>query len=168
MTEQACAWLASYFETTPKYIAEMLKDEKATTYLLVWPIFEQMLFDGLMTKSKIEAIAKKYAPYYTEIDKELSAKHFHDRYQDSRTYHNLRHKENYSYVSDILLKTYSDLNSEEKLGLLIYVVYRYRNNIFHGNKGIESWSSYTAQIERCMNIMMSLLDCAEMHKGEVE
>ena len=61
----------------------------------------------------------------------------------------------------------ADLSDEEKLVLMIYVVYRYRNNIFHGNKGIESWSHYTSQIELYLDFMMSILDCAEKHKGEI-
>ena len=161
------AWLASYFETTPTYIQQMLQNEIATTYLLVWPVYEQMLFGGFMKKGDIQAIAQTYAPYYQELNVDASVHHFHSRYQDSRRLRNLQHKDQFSALSNILTQNVADLSDEEKLVLMIYVVYRYRNNIFHGNKGIESWSHYSVQIEQCLDFMMSILDCAERHKGEI-
>lgn len=167
MNAKARRWLASYFETTPKSIEDMLKNENATTYLLIWPVFEQMLFGGFMKKGDIQPVAQKYAPYYQELGVDVYVQHFHNRYQDHTRFRHLKHSDNYPCVDKMLAQNITDLTDEEKLTLVIYVVYRYRNNIFHGNKGIESWSCYTTQIEMCLNFMMSILDCAEKHKGEV-
>ena len=168
MNKKAHTWLATYFETTPNYIQEMLKDENATTYLLVWPVFEQMLFSGFMKKTDIPTVAQKYAPYYQELNIETSVQHFHNRYQDHNKLRNLQHNDSFACVSSILAQNAANLSDEDKLTFMLYVVYRYRNNIFHGNKGIESWSSYTTQIELCLNFMMTILDCTEKHKGEIK
>lgn len=167
MSIQTRTWLASYFQTTTKFVDEMLKDEKATTYLLVWPIFEQKLFNGFMKQVDIQSAASKYAVYYGELNADVAVQHFHDRYQDSRRYKNLRHNDSATYITKILSQKIADLSNEDKLVLLIYVVYRYRNNIFHGNKGIASWSNYTTQINLCLDFMMAMLDCAEKHKGDI-
>ena len=167
MSIQTRTWLASYFQTTTKIVDEMLKDENATTYLLVWPLFEQRLFNGFMRQAEITTVANKYAAFYSELNVDDAVKHFHDRYQDSGRYKNLRHTDKAAYVTKILSQKVTDLSEEDKLVLLIYVVYRYRNNIFHGNKGIKSWSGYTTQINFCLNFMMTMLDCAENHKGEI-
>ena len=80
MSIQTRTWLASYFQTTTKFVDEMLKDEKATTYLLVWPIFEQKLFNGFMKQVDIQSAASKYAVYYGELNAYVAVQHFHDRY----------------------------------------------------------------------------------------
>ena len=41
--------------------------------------------------------------------------------------------------------------------MLLVVVYRFRNNIFHGNKGVDSWLQYRPQIEKCTNVMQHLI-----------
>lgn len=167
MNQEVRTWLATYFQTTSTYVEETLKDEQATSYLLIWPIFEQKLFGGFMLKKNISAAAQTYAQYYHELNADASAAHFHNRYQDTTKYRNLKHTDTYAPVDTILGKIFSDLSEIEKVELMIYVVYRYRNNIFHGNKGIASWSKYTSEIKLCMDFMMSLLDCAERHKGEI-
>lgn len=58
---------------------------------------------------------------------------------------------------------YKKITSEDKLALMFYVVYRYRNNIFHENKGIMSWTQDTEQIEKCISFMI-IIDCANKYK----
>lgn len=167
MNKKVITWLATYFQTTSDYVDQMLKDEQATSYLLVWPIFEQKLFAGFMRGRDISDAAKNYAPYYQELDVDESAAYFHDRYQDNTKYRNLAHGDKRKSVDTVLAKSFTSVTELEKMELLIYVVYRYRNNIFHGNKGIQSWSSYKTEIQFCMDFMMSLIECAEKHKGEL-
>ena len=56
----------------------------------------------------------------------------------------------------ILKKEFEKISAEEKIYFLVYIVYRYRNNMFHGTKGLESWIRYKSEIERCIDIMMKL------------
>jgi len=61
----------------------------------------------------------------------------------------------------ILTKDISNLKPDEVIFFLVLVVYRYRNNIFHGNKGVESWLQFKDQIEYCIRIMQILIDTAK-------
>lgn len=49
-------------------IKNILKDEKATTYLMIWSTFEQKIFNGFMTKNKISNAAKRYSQFYDFFD----------------------------------------------------------------------------------------------------
>lgn len=154
-------WLSKYFDTEQKQIEEMLKNELATSYLLIWPIMEKDLFNGFMTKTEIKDSATKLEQYYSEIDTEGIAEYFHKRYQNKDYYRNLKHSDNYQFVDDIINKNFEETSLHERMELLIYVVYRYRNNIFHGNKGIESWTRFRAEINLCIRVMMRILDCSK-------
>ena len=87
------------------------------------------------------------------------AKHFHNRYQNTNNIRHLLHDQrNVHYFETIINKEYDDLSLEDKVVLLIFVSYRYRNNLFHGNKNVMTWKNYTQQIDYCLDFMMILLD----------
>ena len=60
MREQVYAWLVRYLSSeeenskdkkmTPKDIQQLLKNENATLFLMIWSIMEQKIFDGFMKK----------------------------------------------------------------------------------------------------------------------
>ena len=156
-------WLAKYFNTEEERIKQILKTQLATTYLLIWPIMEQALFKGFMKKNDIERVATKLESYYSKLDAEESARYFHDRYKDKNLYRNLKHGNDCPKINRIISKSFEDTSSYERLMLLLYVVYRYRNNIFHGNKGISSWTRYGKEINLCIRFMMNIVDCSKEH-----
>lgn len=152
-------WLAKIHNTNVDNIKNILKDEKATTYLMVWSTFEQKIFAGFMTKNKISNAAKRYSQIYDLLNIDDIAKRFHSRYQNKMNFKHLRHNEtNTVEIEKILSKQYDTLSNTEKVHLLFYVSYRYRNNIFHGNKGVLAWNRYTQQINDCILFMISLID----------
>ena len=61
----------------------------------------------------------------------------------------------------LIKKSFTELSTADKLFFLVFVVYRYRNNIFHGNKGVQSWLQYRDQIRRCTQVMQALVTHAE-------
>jgi hypothetical protein len=63
------------------------------------------------------------------------------------------HKSNYSEISQILAIPADDVSNADKLHLILIVVHRYRNNMFHDNKGLVSWLNYKPQISRCIEAM---------------
>ena len=44
---------------------------------------------------------------------------------------------------------------------VVVVVYRFRNNMFHGNKGVASWLRYREQIALCVLAMQEFIAHAE-------
>jgi len=57
----------------------------------------------------------------------------------------------------ILSKDFEVLSADEIAFFTIFVVYRYRNNIFHGNKGVASWLKFQDQIKLCIKVMQTLI-----------
>lgn len=148
-------WLAQYFDANVTEIEQALEDELATNFLFIWPIFEQTFFGGFCKKENIEIFSKNYEKYFCY---EEMFRHFYLRYQNKDCYRHLIHKNCYLKFEQILHKPQSNIADSEKLLFITFVVYRYRNNIFHGNKGIKSWSQFKQQIEYCIEFMTSMLD----------
>ena len=155
MNQQIKKYLASYYETEVSEIDLLLSKEIATSFLLIWPIFEQTLFDGFCTKGDLTKISTKstFSKSYNEI-----FSYFHQRYKDKQKYHNLRHNDTYEFADSILNKEIDVITDKEKMQFITYVVYRYRNNIFHGNKGLNSWLNYNKEIEYCILFMIESLN----------
>lgn len=151
-------WLAKHFSTNQNNISSILKDEQATSYLLIWSVFEKEIFDGYMKNEKIKDKAKYFSDYYNDLNVEEIVQKFYNRYQDKKLLKNLRHKDRGIEIESILSKDYLTLSSTEKLQLLFYVSFRYRNNIFHGNKGVLSWTKFTEQINDCIKFMITIID----------
>lgn len=83
--------------------------------------------------------------------------HFHSRYQDKQLHANLMHNHDYPDIRPLLRSQVDSLTSFDRVYLLVSVVYRYRNNIFHGSKGVASWLKFRPQIERCTEVMQALI-----------
>ena len=79
---------------------------------------------------------------------------------------NLMHQDGYKEIMDIIGSEKSKITTNQKMLFILYVVYRYRNNIFHGTKGVESWIKYKFQIEKCVNVMMEILNKVEAKSNE--
>lgn len=158
MSTKAKEWLAQYHNVTLQDIDNLLKDEKATSYLLVWSIFEQDIFNGFMKINDIKKVSEEFAKFYQNLDVDNIAKKFHLRYQNKDNYRHLIHKQDNTDFKTIIQKTFANLSTNEKLEMLFFVAYRYRNNIFHGNKKVLSWAKYTEQIKDCIIFITSIID----------
>jgi len=157
MTETLIIWLAKHFNVKEEQIKKDINFENVAGFLIIWTIFEQKAFEGYMAYKEIKKFADKNAAAITNEIRKI-AESFHDRYQDSTKYKKLRHGDNHDDVKNILKKQKEELTDNEKMQLALYVLYRYRNNIFHGNKGARSWSEYHDQIDQCVRIMAFVID----------
>ncbi len=149
-------WLSNYLSISKEEIEQIGKPDVAG-FLIVWTLFEQKSFNGFIKKSDIIPFAKKHASILSPLFQK-HANHFHNRFQDSTMYRHLRHNDTLVEIDTILAKNFSLLNDEDKVTLTLYTLYRYRNNIFHGNKGVLSWMSYKEQINLCANAMTIIID----------
>lgn len=163
-------------EEKHNFVSGMLTNAIATNFLLVWPIMEQKLFDGFLTKGQLEPKAAEWASSFPGLNMEQATRHFHNRYQDAEKYELLRKNpksknadkvEKCQHMNDILEKSYTELANEEKLFILLYVTYRFRNNIFHGNKIIDNWAESEAEINYCIQFMMNIVSaCAHLNSNQ--
>lgn len=168
------SWLAKYLNSNSKEVAKLLENKSAIEFLITWSIFESSCFDGFLSIDKISEFSKNKATHAHaksnagELD--VQAIFFHERYQNKTFYRNLLHAKlidtnNFTRMNDLLNRNHQLLDASDKIFLLTFVVYRYRNNIFHGNKGVDSWLKFSECIERCTKIMQIFIPAPKNHNN---
>ena len=175
--EKIVSWLALNIDTDERSvkpssdeIRDMLHNQVAVLYLLIWPIMEQIYFSGFLKVNQISDAARKLAPFYCEDlknDLDEIILRFFDRYRNKNQHYRDLHVDRMMKTEfDEILgkKKFVYLQPADKIKLLLFVIYRYRNNIFHGNKDIRKWASFDEQIKDCLIGMMKLMDCMKKHK----
>lgn len=168
-------WLAKALKIENKEdIEKLYNTEFAMNFLLVWTIFERINFDKFVKFEKIKDFSKRSF----EMDDELEEifKNFHSRYQEKEKRRQLCHKtkcknkkcNSFSECEfkNLCNKEYKDIEKNEKIYFLTYIVYRYRNNMFHGSKGLESWLQFKEQIKDCITVMKKLTVLPDEKDGE--
>lgn len=124
----------------------------------MWSIFETQCFKCFFKKNDIKKYAEKNCNDTLLGFLKEEFKYFYDRYQDKKLYRHLKHEEKFKLIDNLLIKSIGDISNVERFMFLLYVVYRYRNNIFHGNKSLGNWLNYETEMEYCINIMTKITD----------
>jgi hypothetical protein len=152
-------WFASYLHQDESQVELLLRDKTAMRFLIAWSIFESKCFEGFAKINKLSNFAKQLSEsrHFDFSALHETVAHFHNRYQDKQRYKNLMHDQRSVELEEILLKKLSDLGTYDITLMLLIVIYRFRNNIFHGNKGVQSWLVYREQINLCINAMQSFI-----------
>lgn len=150
----------------------LLIDQTAVKFLIAWSIFEGRCFTQFMKAKDIKPFAKRLV---TDENFDIfsiikHAQHFHERYQDKALYKNLindqlpcempNRDKLRKEIEGILKLPFDKLNLVQTITFST-LVYRFRNNIFYGNKGISNWLNFADQIGRCTLIMQLLISHAE-------
>lgn len=156
-------WLSGYFEINLDVVELYFRNENVTGFIIIWTIYEQKLFNGFFRVYTLERFCNEYSGEW-ETELEDAFKHFYYRYQDSKKFNNLCHSDTASDIREILQLKVDEIELKSKLKFILFVVYRFRNNIFHGNKGVNSWIQYTEQIRYCVQVMKFLIN--QYHKHE--
>jgi hypothetical protein len=137
-------------------------------FLLAWSLFESKCCKGCLRAEELSAIAQTFIQErFRHEDIYRIAEHFHKRYkEDPRKLDQLIHgvktpRAVVGHLKECLSKPYDSLQPEEVVFLTLTVVYRYRNNMFHGNKRIHTWLNYRTQIELCTQAIQAFVSHAE-------
>jgi hypothetical protein len=135
---------------------EFLDTELLRSFFLVWSIYEAKCFNGFVRIKELKSFVDKIEKSIDPDNIENEAEYFHKRYQEGKLYKNLIFGNKYDNPEcrRIIEKRYADLTIKEKLYLLAFVTYRYRNYIF---KGIQSWLQVKDQIEKCISILQTFI-----------
>lgn len=148
-------WLAEVFGQDESEVKLLLSNKTAMKFLIAWSIFEGRCFNRFMKASDIQSFAERLTNN-ERFDVSLirvHAQYFHERYQDKKLYKNLIYDKSSKRIDVILKLPFDELNAFQTAEFSTFVVYRFRNNIFHGNKGVHSWLNFADQIGRCTLIM---------------
>ncbi|MGL6132529.1 MAG: hypothetical protein ACRCZ9_13030 [Fusobacteriaceae bacterium] len=155
-------WLATSLNTNKENIEQLYRNPIGLDFLLVWTRFEKINFNGFMKYKKegdgigvwVDKI--KQEPLSDELESIYNK--FAIRYKGNKKKFlqlcNIKKIGKYGKTEKDILENLNP-SLEEKKYLLIFIAYRYRNNMFHGSKGIGNWvSQYEEQIKDCIKIMM--------------
>lgn len=156
-------WFANLLGQSEIDVECLLRDRSAIRFLMAWSMFESRCFAGNVKADSIHKFAERITAKEGFSSELLGAslRHFHERYQDKSRYRALMHKSENERLSTLIAKPIESLKSGEGVFLVTFVVYRFRNNIFHGNKGVQSWLQYEEQIRLCTEVMQQLISHAE-------
>lgn len=155
-------WFASLIGQSQHQVERLLRDRTAIQFFIAWSLFESKCFGGYVKTSDFDSYASKTIISGFEVSA-LSAnvEHFHARYQNKERFKHLMHTQSSGRLNQALSLPIENLSAEECLHLLVFVAYRFRNNIFHGNKGVDTWLSYSEQIRRCTELLQACVSHAE-------
>ena len=143
-------WLGTLLKQSPHEIRRLLDDSAAQEFLIAWSLFEAKCFDGFVKIDGVESFAKRVVEQGADSPSlDLALSHFHQRYQDIERYRQLMHGQSSSKMDALIKKELALFQPWERLFFLAIVAYRFRNNMFHGNKGVVSWLHYSEQIRLC-------------------
>ena len=150
--------IGDHLHISEQEIIDLCKLEFVTNFLLTWSCFETTIFSTECSKDKVMNLDIKLFNQQLLKRLKLQTKHFFERYQDKDLLKKLERKgvplEIVNYINEERVKG----KNMTDLQFLAYVVFRYRNNIFHGNKQMFNWKKYQEQIEMCTDIMMTMVE----------
>ena len=160
------AWLAEQLEAKSKEDIQKLCNKKHALYfLMTWNIFEKTLFDSDCRMGKALSASDLIGKLAVKFDSQEQAAlcRFFERYKNSSEY--VRRlfdttKEGKDVFASYLKKeNFSDLLAEKEKAVkfALCIIIRYRNNMFHGNKGVSNWLAYRQQINDCTCLMQHFI-----------
>ena len=156
-------WFADHIGERSEEVTRLLEDKAAIRFLIAWSLLEPKCFSGFARRKDLPSHCQRLADEgFDPGPLSPIIEHFYSRYQCKKLLSNLMHEnkksksELYTKFESLLEKPVDTLLNCEKVFLIVVVVFRYRNNIFHGSKGVESWLQFEDQIKYCVQIMQSL------------
>jgi len=109
--------------------------EEIRDFTLIWNLLENICFENYVKIDKINNLIDSKIDKFNENNETFreTFKYFYTRYQDEHKLNALRlNRTMKELTKKILNNTYTDKNN--KLKFIMAVIYRYRNNLFHGEK----------------------------------
>lgn len=156
------AWYADLLGEREIEVRRLMNDRGAVRFLIAWSLFESRCFKDSANEREIRDLSSRIVREGFD-DARLSEpmKHFHERYQDKSRLRHLLNKRLGEYLTELLGRPLGDLASSERVFVVLFVVFRFRNNIFHGTKGVQSWLQYGEQIRLCTEAMQAVITHVE-------
>jgi len=162
------SWLGQLFQQSELEVQRLLTDEAAMQFLLAWSLFESKCFKNDLHSNRLPDFANELvSSNKVALDSlNLPAMYFHARYQAPKKFANLMPSNKtparmVDALKNLLAIPFEKLTKQQVIELLSYVVYRFRNNMFHGAKGVQSWLQYSEQIRLCVEVLQVFVSYAE-------
>ena len=161
-------WLAKLLGQRELEIRRLMNDGTAIRFLMVWSMFEGRYLRDSANEQVIDQLAKRIVDEgFNPTCLSEALNHLHARYQDKSRLRALLHDRKSKLFNQIISIPIAELSPIQQAFLVMFVVFRFRNNMFHGNKGVESWLKYSQQIQLCTEVMQAIILHAEANKENV-
>ena len=160
-------WLSDRLGQRELDVQRLLRDETALQFLITWSIFESKCFSGFLRAKCLRTFSNRICTEgFDETTVEVMVRHFHNRYKDKKMLKNLLHDEKtpvtvFADFERCLGSSAMTMQTSDQAFLAVFVVYRFRNNMFHGNKRVDSWLRYGEQISMCTSVMQIFVNHSE-------
>lgn len=139
--------------------------EMVGNFLILWSLFESKCCKGNANKASIENVIDKVEKSFDDNILNEVFDYMKERYAVAENFKNLNFR---TGGGDEKMKThceevFSDEKSikEDKLKAVLYVIYRYRNNLFHGIKQIPSLHKQKDNFNASYKV---LIECIEKYE----
>lgn len=155
-------WLGNMLGQSEFQTRKLLEDPTALRFLITWSLFESKCFGGYAKIDILEKYAKDIISHsFNTAEISGAVSHFHRRYQNRSLFKNLMHGQPCTRMDALVQQPLATFRPPDQAFFMSLVVYRFRNNMFHGSKGIQSWLHYTAEIGLCIEAMQKFISHAE-------
>lgn len=155
-------WVASKLNCPVDDVKKLYTSTVGIDFLLVWTQYETLCFNGVYDKKSRKDLIARFIDMAIDITPlEESFEYFYNRYLTNYDYlkglfNNKKTQKDFLTFQRLLSKQKESLTIEDKLTILLLVVGRYRNNLFHGNKCLKKWLSYENEIFKCVEVMKNI------------
>ncbi len=155
--ESFLSWFAGICDTNEHEVAKILKEPFALHFLIAWSLFEAKCFNKEFKAAELKDFAQGIVRIGVHRDLAEIAAKFHARYQDQEKLKHLFREKADATITKLTQRSFEELQKAEVVHFLIYVIFRFRNNMFHGNKGAGSWLKYEEQIKDCTQALQIIV-----------
>ena len=140
--------------------------EQVRDFTLLWNLFEDIFCDKFCKTDKIISLLSKNRIEVLEqntINSKINSifDYFMDRYKDNEKLEKLNfNKKNHErdIKNKIQNKEVINLDFEEKIQIILFIIYRYRNNLFHGEKDMRYISYQNENFENANDFLMLFIE----------
>jgi len=127
-------------------------------FALLWNLFEALCCNKNANMSKINSIIDSKIELFDEIKYQDIFDYFYNRYKnDSRKFNALKLRNGEKeLVKKILNDEYEDKNN--RLKFIMAIIYRFRNNLFHGEKDMKYIRLQKENFEKTNKFLMYFIE----------
>lgn len=164
------AWLIKNTQpsVTPEDVQQVAEHLLGLEFLIAWSLFERRCFGCYANGPTIKTFAGKKCVKECFPKIESDWNHFYRRYTNkvngskyiSKLFPDFGPRGSINKRDSLLFekRLTEKLTAADKTELMATVIFRFRNNIFHGSKKPYTWPKYEPQIKRCIRTIMIWVD----------
>jgi hypothetical protein len=163
-------WLGKILGQDEPSVRRLITDPTGLHFLMVWSLFESKCCGG---EFEVTKHCSGFAMPKTN-DEETRAileqvRHFHQRYQSQSNVDALApiakssKKARQAFIT-VLANPEASLSNGQTQMIAVFVASRIRNNMFHGQKGIDDWLRDKDLILRCMQVLQIFVAAQERER----